>query len=116
MAILSPSFVFGVVVLLYLTSFLFFAIVRIVTGVSIQRIGYFSLRRIAYTLKDGIRVEIRSLGLNVHRPSFAQPTWMSIVIDELAITVDIETLTNNSKAKKDTDDETEANEIGRAHV
>ena len=107
MAILSPSFVFGVVVLLYLTSFLFFAIVRIVTGVSIQRIGYFSLRRIAYTLKDGIRVEIRSLGLNVHRPSFAQPTWMSIVIDELAITVDIETLTNHSKAKKDTDDETE---------
>jgi hypothetical protein len=92
MAILSPSFVFGIVVLLYLSSFILFAILRILTGISIQRIGYFSLRRLAYAPKDGIRVEIRGLGIHLHRPTFAQPTWLSIVVSELAVTVDIEAL------------------------
>ena len=94
MAILSPSFVFGVIVLLYLTSFLFFAILRILTGLSIQRIGYFSLRRLQYVRKDGVKVEIRGLGLNLHRPSFGQPTWISIVLSELVVTVDLEVLQN----------------------
>ncbi|KAF4631604.1 hypothetical protein G7Y89_g6527 [Cudoniella acicularis] len=62
---------------------------RILTGISIQRIGYFSLRRLAYTPKDGVKIEIRGLGLNLHRPTFAQPTWLSIVLTELAVTVDL---------------------------
>jgi hypothetical protein len=89
MALLNPTFVFGVLVLLYLCSFVLFAILRIVTGISIQRIGYFSLRRLAYTPKDGIKIEIRGLGLNLHRPTFAQPTWLSIVLTELAVTIDL---------------------------
>src|ERR1700685_4188547 len=89
MALLNPSFIFGLVVLLYLSSFILFAILRIVTGISIQRIGYFSLRRLAYTPRDGIKVEIRGLGLNLHRPTFAQPTWLSVVLTELGITVDL---------------------------
>ena len=89
MTLLNPTFIFGVVVLLYLSSFILFAILRIVTGVSIQRIGYFSLRRLAYTPKDGMKIEIRGLGLNLHRPTFAQPTWVSVVLTELAITVDL---------------------------
>lgn len=89
MALLNPTFVLGVIVLLYLSSFILFAILRIVTGISIQRIGYFSLRRLAYTPKDGIKIEIRGLGLNLHRPTFAQPTWLSVVLTELAITVDL---------------------------
>ncbi|KAK3357018.1 mitochondrial protein from FMP27-domain-containing protein [Lasiosphaeria hispida] len=88
MALLNPTFIFGILVLLYLSSFVFFAVIRIVTGISIQRIGYFSLRRLAYTPRDGVRIEIRGLGLNVHRPTFAQPTWLSIVLSELAVTLD----------------------------
>src|SRR3982074_3177783 len=89
MALLNPSFIFGLVVLLYLSSFILFAVLRILTGISIQRIGYLSLRRLAYTPKDGIKIEIRGLGLNLHRPTFAQPTWLSIVLTELAVTVDL---------------------------
>ncbi|RYO88136.1 hypothetical protein DL766_000695 [Monosporascus sp. MC13-8B] len=92
MALLDPSFVFGILVLVYLSSFVLFAVVRILTGVSIQRLGYFSLRRLAYTPRDGLNVKIRGLGLSLHRPTFSQPTWMSIKVNELAITVDIKEL------------------------
>ncbi|CAK7273620.1 Protein SABRE [Sporothrix epigloea] len=88
MALLSPTFVFGVVVLLYVLSFVLFAIIRIVTGLSIQRIGYFSLRRLAYVPRDGLKIEIRGLGINIHRPTFSQPTWLSLVVSELVVTVD----------------------------
>lgn len=89
MALFNPTFILGVVVLIYLSSFILFALLRIITGISIQRIGYFSLRRLAYTPKDGVKIEIRGLGLNLHRPTFAQPTWLSVVLTELAITVDL---------------------------
>lgn len=111
MALLNPTFVFGLFVLIYLSSFVFFAVLRILTGISIQRIGYFSLRRLAYTPRDGCRVEIRGLGLNVHRPTFAQPTWLSLVLSELVVTVDIRELEGNKSAETSgdsTDTETEA--------
>lgn len=92
MALLNPTFLLGVVVLLYLSSFVLFAVVRILTGISIQRIGYLSLRRLAYTPKDGCTVEIRSLGLHIHRPTFAQPTWLSIVLNELVVTLNVQEL------------------------
>src|SRR6266496_4053672 len=95
MALLNPTFILAIFVLLYLSSFVLFAIIRIVTGLSIQRIGYFSLRRLAYVPRDGFKIEIRGLGLNVHRPTFAQPTWLSIVVSELAITIDIRELEGN---------------------
>lgn len=88
MALFSPTFILGVVVLLYVLSFVLFAIIRIVTGLSIQRIGYFSLRRLAYVPRDGLKIEVRGLGLNIHRPTFAQPTWLSIVVSELVVTAD----------------------------
>lgn len=92
MGIFSPSFLFGLVVLLYLSTFVVFAILRIATGVSIQRIGYFSLRRIAYTPRDGIRLELRGLGLHFHRPTFSQPTWISLRLSELKVTVEAKAL------------------------
>ncbi|KAI1815863.1 mitochondrial protein from FMP27-domain-containing protein [Poronia punctata] len=92
MALLNPTFLFGVFVLLYLSSFVLFAVIRILTGISIQRIGYFSLRRLAFTPRDGIKLEIRGLGLHLHRPTFSQPTWLSIVVSEFAVTVDIKEL------------------------
>ncbi|PTB66505.1 hypothetical protein BBK36DRAFT_1135434, partial [Trichoderma citrinoviride] len=101
MALLSPTFVIGVLVLLYLSSFVLFAVLRIVTGVSIQRIGYFSLRRIAYTPRDGIRIEVRGLGLNIHRPTFAQPTWLSIVLSDLTVTADFKKLDERKTARNE---------------
>ena len=83
---------------MYLISFVFFAILRIATGISIQRIGYFSLRRIAYTPRDGIRIDLRGLGLHLHRPTFAQPTWISLRLTELKVTVDVEALAAGGKS------------------
>ncbi|KXX75799.1 Protein FMP27, mitochondrial [Madurella mycetomatis] len=105
MALLNPTFIFGIVVLLYLSSFVLFAVIRIISGISIQRIGYFSLRRLAYTPRDGIRIEIRGLGLNVHRPTFAQPTWLSVVVSELAVTVNVRELEGSKASGAASDDE-----------
>ena len=95
----SPYFVLGTIFILYLLSFVAFAILRIATGVSIQRLGYFSLRRIAYTPWEGIRIEVRTLGLSLHRPTFAQPTWVSIRIRELKVTFDAKAIARKSLTK-----------------
>ena len=97
MGIFNPTFLLGLVLLLYLASFVLFAILRIATGISIQRIGYCSLRRIAYTPRDGIRIDIRGLGLHLHRPTFAQPTWISLRLTELKVTVDVKALGAGAK-------------------
>lgn len=98
MASFSPSFILGVLLLLYLVSFVVFAIIRIATGISIQRIGYFSLRRIAYASRDGIRIDLRGLGLHLHRPTFAQPTWISLQLTELKVTLDLKALCGGADA------------------
>lgn len=84
-----PTFLLGVVVLLYIASFVIFAIIRIITGISIQRLGYFSLKRITYEPKQGFKVEVRKLGLLFHRPTYAQPSWVSLVIGDSQFTVDV---------------------------
>ena len=88
MTLFNPTSILVGFLLLYLSSFFVFAIVRIATGISIQRIGYFSLRRIAYTPREGLQIEIRGLGFSLHPPSFAQPTWISIRLTDLKVTVD----------------------------
>ncbi|KAL8893545.1 MAG: hypothetical protein Q9192_005158 [Flavoplaca navasiana] len=98
MGLLSPSFLFGLVALLYLGSFVVFAILRIVTGISIQRIGYCSLRHVAFTLRDGVRLEIRGLGLSPHRPTFAQPRWISLNLEELKFIIDPKNLSPGKPA------------------
>lgn len=112
MPLLNPTFFLGVLVLLYLSSFVLFAVLRIVTGLSIQRIGYFSLRRLAYTPRDGCRVEIRGLGFTVHRPTFAQPTWVSLVINELVVTVDLKELDGHKTTGTDADQDGESSRSG----
>ncbi|PWY88937.1 hypothetical protein BO70DRAFT_285759 [Aspergillus heteromorphus CBS 117.55] len=100
MALFSPTTVLVGFLLLYLSSFLIFAIVRIATGISIQRIGYFSLRRIAYVPRDGIQIELRGLGLSLHPPSFAQPTWLSLRLTDLKVTLDPTALGKGRKNTK----------------
>ncbi|KAJ5894654.1 hypothetical protein N7495_006345 [Penicillium taxi] len=92
MFLFNPTSILVGFLLLYLSSFFVFAIVRIATGISIQRIGYFSLRRIAYAPREGLQIEIRGLGFSIHPPSFAQPTWISIRLTELKVTLDPGTL------------------------
>jgi hypothetical protein len=99
MAVPTIQFIVGVVLLAYLLTFVAFAFVRAFTGVSIQRLGYAGFRRIAFTPKDGLRVEIRGLGLSLHRPTFAQPTWVSIVLTELKVTVDLKALGEKPRKK-----------------
>ncbi|KAJ5650288.1 uncharacterized protein N7484_004011 [Penicillium longicatenatum] len=92
MTLFNPTSILVGFLLLYLSSFFVFAIVRIATGISIQRIGYFSLRRIAYIPREGLQIEIRGLGFSLHPPSFAQPTWISIRLTDLKVTLDTATL------------------------
>jgi len=99
MSFLNPSSLFGFVLLLYLASFVAFAVLRIATGISVQRIGYFSLRRIAYTPREGVRIELRGLGLTLHRPTFAQPTWISLRLTELKVTIDVKALSRRKGQK-----------------
>ncbi|KAL2429790.1 UPF0648 protein C3H5.09c [Exophiala dermatitidis] len=88
MPLVNASSVAAVAVLLYLSSFVLLAILRIATGISIQRVGYFSLRHISYTPREGLRVDLRGLGLSLHRPTFAQPTLISLVFEDLKVTLD----------------------------
>ena len=90
MAMPGLSFLLGLLVLAYLSTFVLFALLRLFTGISIQRLGFSSLRRISYTSQNGFKVEIRGLGFQVHRPTFSQPTWISFVISELKFTVDLD--------------------------
>src|SRR6266516_5866096 len=111
---LNWTFLLAIIILLYLSQFVLFAVLRIVTGISIQRariLTPFSLRRIACTPKDGVKVEIRGFRLNIHRPTFAQPTWLSIVLTELAITVDLKAL----GGEHDTDSEHKETGVENGH-
>ena len=86
------SFLLGLLVLGYLTTFVVFAVIRFLTGVSIQRVGPAGLRRITFSPRHGIKVHIRGLGLSAHRPTFALPTWLSFFITELVVSVDLQEL------------------------
>ena len=89
MAIPSLSYILGIVVVLYLSTFVIFAILRVATGVSIQRLGFSSLRHIAFSPRNGIKIEIRGLGFQIHRPTFSQPTWVSLVVEEAKLILDL---------------------------
>jgi hypothetical protein len=84
-----PTFFLSVVVLLYLFTFVVFAVLRIITGLTIQRVGYLSLKRLSFEPRSNVKVEIRKLGLLLHRPTFAQPTWVSVVVQDSHITLDL---------------------------
>lgn len=100
----SASFLIGLVVTAYLGTFVIFAVLRIITGISIQRVGYTGIRRIAFSPRHGIRIHIRGIGLTVHKPTFAQPTWISVKITEPHVTLDLRALGQSGKKDGDTPD------------
>lgn len=93
------SFIVGALLLLYLFTFVIFAVVRILWGVSIQRLWWSGLRRISYTPREGLHIYVRGIRISLHYPTFAQPTWISLVITELKITVDLRLL-GSGRARK----------------
>lgn len=101
MPVPTVSFLVGLVVLGYLFTFIVFAILRVITGISIQRVGYSGFRRIAFSPSPGIKVTIRGVGLSPHRPTFALPTWCSLVVTELCVTVDLRALEDSRKARNE---------------
>lgn len=84
-----PTFILAAAALLYLSTFVVFAALQVITGISIQRVGYFSLRRITFEPRQGLKIEIRKLGLLLHRPTFAQPTWLSLVLHDSHVALDL---------------------------
>ncbi|QIW94599.1 hypothetical protein AMS68_000117 [Peltaster fructicola] len=107
MPVPSISFVLGVLALFYISTFVIFAILRVVTGVSIQRLGYFGFRRITFSPRNGIKLSIRGISLAAHRPTYALPTWCSLVITEACVTVDLKSL--GEAKRKDAGPHTGAN-------
>lgn len=101
MPVPTVSFLVGLVVLGYLFTFIVFAILRVITGISIQRVGYSGFRRIALSPSPGIKITIRGVGLSPHRPTFALPTWCSLVVTELCITVDLKALEDGKRSRNE---------------
>ncbi|PRT52823.1 hypothetical protein B9G98_00443 [Wickerhamiella sorbophila] len=92
---------------LYLATLVVFAILRIFTGISIKRIGYFSLKHIVFHPKTGVEVHIGKLGISFHRPTVARPGWISLHVNNCEVVIDTKTLSSNrfpleesKKAKK----------------
>jgi hypothetical protein len=112
MPVPTVSFLLGLVVVGYLFTFVVFAVLRIVTGISVQRVGYTGFRRIAFSPRHGVKVNIRGVGLSIHRPTFALPTWCSLVITELSVTLDLQAL-DEAKLQNNGHSEKE-NGVGRA--
>ncbi|CAN6596682.1 hypothetical protein TRVA0_001S03136 [Trichomonascus vanleenenianus] len=79
---------FGYLLLLYVLSFLVFAVIRVLTGVSIKRLGYFSLRHVSFTPRAGVHVSVGKLGISIHRPSVARPGWFSLYMNNFDLTLD----------------------------
>lgn len=89
---------------LYLLTFLIFAIIRVVTGISIKRMGYFALCHVSYSPKPHVYIYARRIGLSFHRPTLTRPGWVSVYLSNLEITIDAEYFTesgsHHKKAKK----------------
>lgn len=102
MGVPGLSFFLGVAILAYLSTFVLLAILRITTGISIQRFGFpFGVKNIVYTYKDGIRLEACSIGVSLHRPTFAQPTYFSLLLSDVRIIIDPKALSKNSRHSKE---------------
>ncbi|KAK9462819.1 golgi-body localization protein domain-containing protein [Lipomyces oligophaga] len=81
---------FVLLIFTQLVAIVFFAVVRIFTGISIQRLGYFSLRHITFTLPSGAYLEISKVEINFHRPAFSRPSWITFTVADISIYLDHE--------------------------
>lgn len=103
---------FAILVVLYLLSFLLLAVIRVFTGISIKRLGYFSLCNISYSPSSSVTISIHKVGLSFHRPTFLHPGWLSLYISDLDVSIDSELIAEqrstslHNRKKSTTTDET----------
>ena len=86
--------------LIYLSTFILFAIIRVVTGISIKRLGFMSLRHISFSPSADTSIFIRSIKLTLHRPTFSRPGWFGILINELEVKISLAALLKQKEKKK----------------
>lgn len=79
-----------VVLVFLLGSFVLLRIVERLTKVTIGRFGYLSLKYVRLPAPEGIDVYLGSTAIRFHRPSIAKPTWVSLVIQNSVVTIDLE--------------------------
>lgn len=90
--------------IVYLVTLVLFALLRLFTGVSIKRIGYFCVRHISWSPKQGVEVRIGRLGLKPHRPTVAEPGYVTFVLDNLEIVVDPSEIMKDKDASRPTEE------------
>lgn len=88
--------------LIYLSTFIFLAVIRVVTGISIKRIGFMSLLHISYSPSSLVSISIRSIKLSLHRPTFSCPGWLTLKINELDVAIDEQILQSKKKGTDET--------------
>lgn len=82
--------------IIYLITLVLFALLRIFTGISVKRIGYFCLRHITINPKQGVEIRIGRLGFFPHRPTVARPGFFTFVVANLEVHIDPEELVRSS--------------------
>lgn len=96
----------AVLVCLYLLTFVILALLRIVTGISIHRIGYLSLHRLDFSPRPYVRLKINKIGLSIHRPTFTRHGWLGLYMRGFELELDPklfrESHTKKSKVKTTT--------------
>lgn len=105
---------FTVLVIIYLLSFLLFALIRIFTGISIKRLGYLSLCHISYSPHPHVNFFINRIGVSLHRPTIVHPGWVSLYITDLEVTVDPEYINEHAKSKQSQQSTTNSSDQERA--
>jgi len=81
----------------YIGSLVFFALLRVFTGVSIKRLGYFSLRHLSIHPKQGIEIRIGKLGIVPHRPTVARPGFVTFLVSNLEVIIDSELIIDHEE-------------------
>lgn len=102
--VIVVSRMFSIFAILWLLSLIGFALLRLFTGISIKRLGYFSLKNISLTPRQGMEIRIETMGIRVHRPTVASPGWVSFHLDNVEYqlsTEAIKTIMKKDKGKED---------------
>lgn len=90
-------------VLLISTLILVRALIKRYTRIRIGRIGYLSLRHIDYSNQHGLRIHVGLAGIRFHRPTITNPTWVSFLIKNAVVGLNMDEL----QSSRDRDDRTD---------
>lgn len=104
------------IVTAYLGTFLLLAILRVLTGISIQRIGYFSLHHVSFSFQSHVVMSLDKIGFKIHRPTFTCPGWITLYMINLKVQVDPAFFSRERKPKSSTPQPIIENENDEWHL